>query len=81
MGRRLPAGEHSDPEERRADERLRVYLRISKLPFVLVLDRLDGPCELFSECLGKEFFNGNIELLRKDDCQTRVDVVLKEVSI
>ena len=65
---RLLAGEYFDPEGLHADERLGLYLKFSKFPIVMVLDRLDGPCELLSECLREELFNRDIELLRKDDC-------------
>jgi hypothetical protein len=50
----------------------------SKLP-VLVY-RLDSPVKLLTKSLGKELFNGNIELLAKHDSQTRVDVVLYDIS-
>lgn len=45
-------------------------------PVVSILNGLDGPSELVSKSLGEELLNWNVELLREDDCETRIDVVL-----
>lgn len=45
-----------------------------KLP--VLVDRLDGPVELLAQSFGKELLNGDVELLRKDDRKTRIDVIL-----
>lgn len=45
-------------------------------PVVSILNGLDGPSELVSKSLGEELLNWNVELLREDDCETWIDVVL-----
>jgi hypothetical protein len=53
----------------------------SELPRVVVADRLDGPVELVAERLGEELLDRNFELVREDDREARVDVVLHTVSL
>ena len=54
----------------------------SELPRVVVAHGLDGPGELVAERLGEELLDRNLELVREDDRETRVDVVLgRRVSL
>jgi hypothetical protein len=61
-------------------------VRSPRLPFAIglespvigILDGLDGPSELVAERLGEELLNRNIELLREDHCQARINVVLSQ---
>jgi hypothetical protein len=60
-----------------------VYPRLdSKLPSVVVSNRLDGPLELVAKRLGEELLDWHLELGAEDNRETRIDVVLfKLVSI
>jgi hypothetical protein len=49
-----------------------------KLPCVVIADGLDGPIELVAERLGEELLDGDLELVREDDREARVDVVLQQ---
>jgi len=51
-------------------------MRGLELPCVVVTDRFDSPGELLPKRLGEEFLDGNVELVGKDNSETRVDVVL-----
>jgi len=55
---------------------LRESRALSELPRIVVAYRLDGPGELVAERLGEELLDRNLELVREDDRETRVDVVL-----
>ena len=46
------------------------------LELPVLIDGLNSPVKLLSKGLREETLNGNIELLRKDDRETRVDIVL-----
>jgi hypothetical protein len=50
------------------------------LELPVFVDGLDGPIELLPQCLGEELFNRDVELLREDHGETRVDVVLERIS-
>lgn len=52
-----------------------------KFPVIVILDRLNGPVELLSKSLREKLFNGDLEFLCEDDCETGVDVVLSAVSL
>jgi hypothetical protein len=54
---------------------------LSCLELPVLVHRLDGPVELFPQCLGEELLDRDVELLGEDDGETRVDVVLKVISI
>jgi hypothetical protein len=47
------------------------------LELPVLIDRLDGPVELLTERLGEELLDRELELLRKYDGETRVDVILR----
>jgi hypothetical protein len=49
-----------------------------KLPGGVVPNGLDGPLELVSKCLGEELLDGDLKLVREDNRQTRVDIVLSQ---
>jgi hypothetical protein len=48
----------------------------SHLELPILFDTLDRPIELLTQRLGEEALNGDVELLREHDGQTRVDIVL-----
>ena len=50
-----------------------------RLKFPVLLNRLDGPFELLTQCLGEEFFDGDVIFLAEDDREARINVVLMGV--
>jgi hypothetical protein len=50
------------------------------LEIPVLIHRLDRPVELLAQRLGEELLNGYVELLGEDDSETRIDVVLSQVS-
>lgn len=48
-----------------------------ELPGAVLADGLDGPVELVAERLGEELLDRDIKLVREDDRETRIDVVLR----
>lgn len=67
------------PPNRTLDFKRGATKSVLKGPVVRILDRLDGPSELVSESLREELFDRHVKLPGKDDCQTRVDIVLHNV--
>lgn len=49
--------------------------------FPVLVDRLDGPVKLLSQCFREELFNRDLEFLREYDGETRVDVILSRVRM
>lgn len=50
---------------------------VLKLP--ILLNGLDGPVELFTKSLGEELFNRNVELLRENHGETRINIILHSI--
>lgn len=48
------------------------------LELPILINGLDSPVELLTESLGKELFNWDVELLREDHRETRINVILNE---
>lgn len=51
------------------------------LEFPVFIDRLDGPVKLLSERFREELFDRDIELLRENDGETGIDVILSKVRM
>ncbi len=51
-----------------------VSSRFSELP--ILVNRLDCPIELLPQCFGKELLDRHVKLLREDNGESRVDVIL-----
>lgn len=48
------------------------------LELPVLINRFDSPVELFTKCLGEELFDRDVELLREDHRETRINVILNE---
>jgi hypothetical protein len=48
-----------------------------ELPGIVIANGLDGPVELVPQSLGEELLDRNLELVREDDSETGVDIVLE----
>lgn len=51
---------------------------VVELELPIFVDGLDRPIEFLPEGLGEQPLDGHAKLLREDDGQTRIDVVLKK---
>lgn len=76
--RKLPVKTPSTPHPKKISAEKQRDTKIRELEFPGLVHGLDSPIEFLAECLREEFLDRDVELFRKDHCETGVNVILQK---